>query len=1234
MKGNRAASIVLSILLGLTILAPYSLTGTNLAHADNYSTMLELDFNSYSLNAATVSAARGGAFTAYPGSLNIAAGEYYDASAISPRTDKSLVIHTKMTNNASLFRSGYNITGKVIVEANVRLSDTVRNRDVFEVKNATKTANNVYGGAFATFFRFSSNGTVVVNNNTDLGITYQADTWYHVQAVVDNNKGTGDFYLDGVRVLHNDRLPSSNDNGSNVISQFKFQQGLNSTNSALQTFGNFILDDVIVTQVNSLGDAIDTGQEVKGWRAFSYTGAPVFAEDTSETVNMKTSLRISAASGSTGAYSQEYAIIPGESYTYSSFWRGKGLVASTSYIKAVLTAMKDGEKLQVDNLDVEEETPATKTDSNGFGERIVYHYTAPADADHVRVQLVFAGPGTAWFNDPRFEQKQKWQDVLGRYSSADVQHPVMNPANMFGYGAWTGIANETQATLVQKVAPIMAMTDTELRAAAKVDAYTRDRLDIRGSYEAMSRRLADLYAASGDEAYARKAIIILIEEARWYPDVPLTGGANFFFKQTAIPIDSVYAYDLLYSSPEWVNVQALYADEDIRAVVEGWFRTSAMNMYNYYSPGIGSYDNIAPYGIRAVMGTAAILNDPDMIRLYLPWIDSLLTNQELYADGFWREATVSYHNQVINLLVGAFQLLQQNYVDPANYVDAQYNLHFDSSFHLSSRYPLLEKALLISNQMRLPDGSPVSLNDTWNQDPALKSVNDPILPDALNNIELYNYGHFSLVQGDTADATYAGLTFPQNGDGGPYTTGGHQHGDYLNLNLFGSGMEVIPDTGYPHDAVANRFVQMTAPMHNIPWAWSSSVNDYTAASNVSTRASMLAYDPGDKSGKAIQLVEASEPGPLTDQVDTKRRMLMLVNMEGNRSYTFDLSRLKGGDAHQLFMRAVEEEDTELTSSLNVIQQPDADVKSYMSRIGHSEGLPAARDFMKLPLTAAGDDDFQFTWTGEQSGTSMRAHMNGIAGGEVIFSRISTLRRTYNQAELKDSFPGWHFQRRQLVSPNDTTRYGAVYETWRAGQQPLINSVAWESTDDQDPMTQVAVIDTEDYVDIIYVSDDTVVREYEGIQFAGRTAMVRMLKADETYVQGYIYGEGSITAPGFTLQGKPDIQVEITGTTSTYNGAVGDGTVAVPAMDNALLVSGSLPTDGSLAGSWVQTFLGDGSGFGLKIKGIDNNRITTQDYPPFTVVPGGARGTYYPFTDKFIAGNVTARISQPTFVSFR
>ena len=51
--------------------------------------------------------------------------------------------------------------------------------------------------------------------------------------------------------------------------------------------------------------------------------------------------------------------------------------------------------------------------------------------------------------------------------------------------------------------------------------------------------------------------------------------------------------------------------------------------------------------------------------------------------------------------------------------------------------------------------------------------------------------------------------------------------------------------------------------------------------------------------------------------------------------------------------------------------------------------------MRTPSVGNGTQDFWYTWTGQNSGTTVKAFMSGTPDGEVYFSRIPTLRRTLN-----------------------------------------------------------------------------------------------------------------------------------------------------------------------------------------------------------------------------------------------
>ncbi|NOU85989.1 hypothetical protein GC102_09395 [Paenibacillus sp. LMG 31460] len=791
-------------------------------------------------------------------------------------------------------------------------------------------------------------------------------------------------------------------------------------------------------------------------------------------------------------------------------------------------------------------------------------------------------------------------NVIGKWSSADVKHPIPFTVKENGneVAAITKMfasfqkPNEDDAKIMQGIAPIMAMTEEDLIEAARKNAETRTRIDIHPEYETMVSRMAQMYGKTGDEQYARRAILVMQQFAQGYGAVPKSVNIQFHSYKDIIPIQCVYAYDLIYNSEQWKTLSSEVGG-DIRSSIEDWFREAAMDMYNLGNEAYLS--NIVPYGLRNVLGTAVILNDPDMIRLFIPWFEKLLSGTYFHADGIWHEGTISYHNQVVGNIVAALDLLKLTYSDPKGYVDKKLGLKLDHT-DLSPMWSLLEKAKQIPTILQFPDGRPIALNDA-DANTNNKSAADPIKN--LNNIELWHFGHIALTAGDRDDATQVNLSFNPLAEGTPYS-GGHYHANNLGLILWGAGMEMLPDSGYMRSG-PTRFFHMDAVDHNVGWVWSKDASNYKSRASQPTRASMLAYDPGTLSGKRVQLIEASSPGPEGDLAEVKRRHLMLVQIDGNRSYVVDLQRLKGGQAHELYLRSEEDEASQVSTPMELVQHPGETTEGYLKSIGKEEGLPDYRNLMSNPQVGNGSADFQFTSIGSTSGSSIRAYMNGIPDSEVIFSEVPTMRRTGGDAKKAFDFPGWHLYRRHIVNPETVTRYGAVYETWRSSLQPMVQSVQWKETAPADPMSSAIVVQAGSYEDIIYISDDTATREAEGFRFAGKTALVRRDKATGKPIWAYLYGEGQIEGEGVSVKGAADLRFKAV----DAKGSNKDKS------ESKIRIDGLIPNDPSMKDLWLQMTFGDQSGYGMKIADAQGSMIRVQDRPPFELTEQGAKMLFYP-----------------------
>ncbi|GAA1354085.1 hypothetical protein GCM10009612_15770 [Streptomyces beijiangensis] len=1129
-----------------------------------------------------------------------------DSIAIAANPDGSgqgLQFTSASAATDSFYRYG-SWTGTLTLRARVYFTDTAHTRYVFELSGPGAS-----GTLYQNLLGFTKTGGLTVGGVAS-SATYAAGRWYDVEAVVNNTTGTFNAWLDGTQLASGQPItPSSawTQTGSVRVLQV----------GTAGTTGTMYLDDLTGTQDTSR----DLGEDVDGWQARAFTTvAPAFAQDTAVTVGGAPTLRIQAASGSQGSLWKDFPATPGTDYAARSSVKISGSGSGTKATVTV-TPLHNGLPIQQNGADLVH-TSAAFTSSPGFAAAAAY-LRAPAGTDALRVQLTYSGPGTAWFSPGTVEQGLTVTDTIGRYSSAAVQHPLKNPQNMFGASAWSTVADQSDAAKLQTVAPLLAMSDDDLTAAARTAAATRTDLTVHPVLEADARLLADLYASNHDESYARAAILIMRQFAGAYSAVPYVY-SGFSGPSITVPIDDVYAYDVLYSSGQWAAL-ASETGTDVRAEVEGWFRQAVIDEYNLYHD---DWTNLQPYGIRNVFGVAGVLNDPDLIRLFLPVLDHVFSAESFYADGLWQEATVSYHDQVTSLAKGAFQMLKDNFVDPAGYTDSTFGLSLDHSDLGALRYPEIAQGDKVDSAMHLPNGQLVPLNDTWvgTNNLSAYTADSPILAANLHNIELYGYGHYALTQGDTTDATQIHLNAPQTEQGPPYG-GGHQHATDLEMMLWGSGIEALPSVGYAHTVADYRYFQMDAVAHNVPWVWSKDNTNYADQLGLSTGASILGYDPGTASGGRVKFVEASDPGPTGNGVTIKRRLVMLVQLAGNRSYAVDLSTLKGGQAHQDFLRASEQEDNTLTTSVPLTAHTGT-VQDYLTSTGNTVGLPDFRTMMQDPQTADGSTDMNFTWTGQQSGSSVRTYLNGQSGDQLIFSKIPTNRRTLQDPAQKDAYPGWHFQRLRPVDPSQTTLDGAVYETWRKDQQPLVQGVQWLPAPDGDPQTTTAVVDGGTFTDLVYLSDDNTPRTVDGVTFSGHVAMARIDKATGKVSWAYAYGGGSVQAPGYHTAAPADLTVHAVSTTSAFSGILGP----VTSSPNSITVDTDLPQDGSLDGTWLRVTLSDGSGWAMRVEGIHGRTIEVQDWVPFTVTPAGALRDFYPSRGTVVPGQITVTLSRSVYAA--
>ena len=745
---------------------------------------------------------------------------------------------------------------------------------------------------------------------------------------------------------------------------------------------------------------------------------------------------------------------------------------------------------------------------------------------------------------------------------------------------------------------------------------------------AQAKDMARLYEMTGDEQYARRAAAIVLalaeafphwsvrEDHPWYGRYILTKRpwewrtGIWHHQWSEMPINCVFAYDLTYDSPVWDELAKEHGRNSRRAV-EDWFRAAYKMIFEYQEDRGNEFGNLHPYTIRKVVAAGRVLNDPDMVHSMVPWFDGVVKSYFGF-DGMGREGTLDYHGQTQWNLDRAMRAIK-GYTDPPGYVDTKLGIKLDNA-DMAARFPILKTAQEVSAATRFPDGSLVTMHDTtWHRHGSGTVA-------AVPNIELNGLGHFALSYGEAADTAQVHLHFC------PLTRGSHYHVDRLSMTFWAAGGEVLPDIGYARNNLCYRYFATGCLSHNMCYAgWNEPreqpKNEFQPAelnTDIWARSSLLAYDPGDVSGKQVQLVEAESPGPAWQGVDISRRLIMLIALDEQRSYVFDLFRLRGGDWHESILRPSADEDCEEQCSIAVSPRPGTLAGEDLEYGQRGPAGTGYRNIIHDLRTGDGSHDSALTWTTKETGRSMRCFLMGQPETEFILARAPLVRPAKNIPAERDKYQGPYLMRRHTGEPDLTSRFGAVYDAWPEGGKPIIDRVEWLAPEPAGSLCAAVRIHVGDRADLIYVSADDTPRRVGDITVSGPVAVVSEQAGRTAWA--YIYGPGSIEAPGLSLKGHQDFSAPLKRVLREEDGGV-----------NAFEVAGDLTAD-ALSNVWLRIVHGDGSAHGYRIEEIQatdgGSRILIAGEPGFDMTPTGMKMLYPPHYE--IPGPQRLEIARPTF----
>lgn len=559
--------------------------------------------------------------------------------------------------------------------------------------------------------------------------------------------------------------------------------------------------------------------------------------------------------------------------------------------------------------------------------------------------------------------------------------------------------------------------------------------------------LARLYQLTGERDHARRAALILDRFAQVYPgycarfDYPFTQKRIFpgdqghpypvseyraakwsWWGYMDVPDDLMRAYEVLRTSGE-INAEMKHRIED------DFFRATVAFIRGYEP----TYSNMDPTLLRSLIVAGKVLGDPGQIHDVVAWIEQIVARQ-FFADGMWREGTVSYHNQTF---VGLRILIEQlnGYSDPPGYRHPKDGTRYDK-LDLAGRFPILEKARTIPEQFQYPNGRAVVIHDTWSNDRGSGPTT------ATGPLLLPAFGHARLGSGRDQDQLQAHLHFS-----GGY---GHQHADLLSITLFALGNERLSDLGYSHTRYRSWAAGTLA--HNTVMV--NGREQDTGSESRPNDGALTLYIPGDST---FQAVEAAAPRAYPGITRDYRRMLNLVGIDPGRTYVVDTFHVIGGDRHEYALMGDADHDGAIETDLP--RQPHganllpAGVKASLptgENVGGSaEGHNIAYAFVRDVTRARAPDQpwtAQFTSQATPRGL-VRVHGLPQPETDVFLAHAPSVRRAGSDDSLVDRFNApMLIQRREGRDLSST--FATVLEPY--ADRPFLQAVERLPLDAGDP----------------------------------------------------------------------------------------------------------------------------------------------------------------------------------------
>ncbi len=737
--------------------------------------------------------------------------------------------------------------------------------------------------------------------------------------------------------------------------------------------------------------------------------------------------------------------------------------------------------------------------------------------------------------------------------------------------------------------------------------------EARVYFAAIAEDLGQLYQATGDAAYARRAVLILDAFARYYPGFlvsydraheqkgfvfeppyPNFGGKWGRWRADEMPTNLARAYDAIYTSGELERLSDAIG-VDVKQRIEDDFFRGAIRQEGFHEI---TYGNASPriYVGYAVIGR--VLNDPELVHEAIRRSLGLFERQ-FYADGFWHEGSLGYHRMTMAGMQGVFDALK-GYSDPLGYVSDD-GVRY-GNLDLERDIAIVKKANQLLDICRYPDGRWIPMHDAWARLDS-RRVDPNVKPLEQSHATLLpGVGHAWLGRGKGEHQVQVHLHFS-----GAY---GHAHADNLNLMLFARGQELLSDVGYTHTRY--RSWAASTLCHNTVLI--DEKEQHTDRRDI-TDGSILAFEAAYD---AVQWVEASGEDVYPELAEEYRRLVMLVNAGEEDHYVVDLFRVQGGNQRDWVMHGSADGDIRTEANMplqnygeNLLPGVKVRFPEHERDDGNAEGRNVTLAFFQNVLHNKSAEDARVTFHGDDA-VAVRIHLVGLKDSELFVGDAPSVRRADEDEPLLD-----HFRMPMLMvrqKGRSPSRFIAVHEPFR--DKAFIDFVEAEDIGERGVYLKVRHRGVTDH---IVLQPGSEVFRAGDLTFQGEVGFVRE-QDGEARVMGLWGGE--------KMQWKT---AQLTGG-GIYTGQVTDVLrIQDGAPYYALIVNG-LPQMDDIDGSVAVVTFGDGTTRGLRVQRMEDDQVILEDDPGFRITNTGMAHCFFPL--RAIEGIVRLQIRTSAFVTIR